>query len=104
MQIVNENNFDFLISDETKPTLVDFWAEWCGPCKMLLPIIEELSKEMTEINICKCNVDDSASLAERFNIQSIPTLILFKGGKLVDKKVGGSSKTGLREWINSKIK
>jgi thioredoxin 1 len=104
MQVVNEQNFDSFINDEAKLTLVDFWAEWCGPCKMLLPIVEELSNEMTEVNMCKCNVDDSTGLAERFNIQSIPTLILFKGGKLLGKRVGGGSKTNLKEWINSNMK
>jgi thioredoxin 1 len=103
MQTVDEGNFDSAISDAKRLTLVDFWAEWCGPCRMLMPIIEELSNEMTEINVCKCNVDEAENVAERFGIQSIPTLILFRNGKVIDRRVGGSSKANLREWIGSRL-
>jgi thioredoxin 1 len=104
MRTVNEGDFDSAISDAKKLTLIDFWAEWCGPCKMLMPIIEELSNEMTEINMYKCNVDEAGKIAERFGIQSIPTLILFKTGEVVDRRVGGSSKATLKEWIDSKLR
>jgi thioredoxin 1 len=70
---------------------------------MLSPIIEEIAKERPEIKVCKCNVDEAAKIAERFGIQSIPTLILFKNGNILDKRVGGSSKASLLEWINSRI-
>jgi thioredoxin 1 len=103
MLTIKKDNFDLLLKNNDKPILVDFWAEWCGPCKALMPIIEELATELTDVDIGKCNVDDEAILAERFNIQTIPTLLLFKDGELLDKRIGGSSKASLKEWINQKI-
>ncbi len=100
---VNSQNFDQLTSSD-KPCLIDFWAEWCGPCRMLSPIINELSEELADkITICKCNVDDNMSIAEKFKVMSIPTLIIFHKGKLVDQHIGGSSKNALKEWIESNI-
>jgi thioredoxin 1 len=104
MLIVKKDNFDSLLKNSKGVILVDFWAEWCGPCKALLPIVEELAAELAEVTICKCNVDDEPALAERFNIQSIPTLILFENGEVLEKRVGGSSKASLKEWISSKVK
>ena len=100
---INESNFETLINSE-KPVLVDFWATWCGPCRMLLPTIEELSSEMAnEITITKCNVDENPNLAERFGIMSIPALLIFKNGKLIEQKTGGSSKQNLINWIKGAI-
>jgi thioredoxin 1 len=104
MLIIKKDNFDSLLKNSKEPVLVDFWAEWCGPCRALLPIIEELTAELSGVTIYKCNVDEEAVLAERFNIQSIPTLILFKDGEVFDRRVGGGSKASLKEWISSKIK
>jgi len=96
---LNKDNFEQSISNGV--ALVDFWAEWCGPCKMQLPIIEEFSSEMEgKATIGKVNVDEELELAQSFGIQSIPTLILFKDGKPVKKLVGLHSKESLYEEVN----
>ena len=96
---LNKDNFDQSISSGV--ALVDFWAEWCGPCKMQLPIIEEFSSEMEgKATVGKVNVDEELELAQSFGIQSIPTLILFKDGKPVKKLVGLHSKESLYEEVN----
>ena len=96
---LNKDNFDQSISNGV--ALVDFWAEWCGPCKMQLPIIEEFSSEMDgKATVGKVNVDEQLELAQSFGIQSIPTLILFKDGKPVKKLVGLHSKESLYEEVN----
>ena len=96
---LHKNNFEQSISSGV--ALVDFWAEWCGPCKMQLPIIEEFSSEMEgKATIGKVNVDEELELAQSFGIQSIPTLILFKDGKPVKKLVGLHSKESLYEEVN----
>ena len=96
---LNKDNFEQSIANGV--ALVDFWAEWCGPCKMQLPIIEEFSSEMEgKATIGKVNVDEQLELAQSFGIQSIPTLILFKDGKPVKKLVGLHSKESLYEEIN----
>lgn len=101
---INENNFNETINSE-KPVLVDFWAQWCGPCRMLLPTIEELSSELVDkITISKCNVDENPNIAEKFGIMSIPALLIFKNGELIEQRVGGSSKQNLITWIDSVIK
>ena len=96
---LNKDNFEQSISSGV--ALVDFWAEWCGPCKMQLPIIEEFSSEMDgKATVGKVNVDEELELAQSFGIQSIPTLILFKDGKPVKKLVGLHSKEALYEEVN----
>ena len=96
---LNKDNFEQSISSGV--ALVDFWAEWCGPCKMQLPIIEEFSGEMEgKATVGKVNVDEELELAQSFGIQSIPTLILFKDGKPVKKLVGLHSKESLYEEVN----
>ena len=96
---LNKDNFEKSIANGV--ALVDFWAEWCGPCKMQLPIIEEFSSEMDgKATVGKVNVDEQLELAQSFGIQSIPTLILFKDGKPVKKLVGLHSKESLYEEIN----
>ena len=96
---LNKDNFEKSIANGV--ALVDFWAEWCGPCKMQLPIIEEFSGEMEgKATIGKVNVDEELELAQSFGIQSIPTLILFKDGKPVKKLVGLNSKEALYEEVN----
>ena len=98
---LNQSNFSTIIHNEKKLILVDFWAEWCAPCKMLAPILEEISKDLEEkILICKVNLDENQDLASEFSIKSIPTLLLFENGKLKDTKVGLLSKTDLLNWID----
>ena len=99
----NENDFENDVLKSNLPVIVDFWAEWCGPCKMLTPILEELSNEMkNEINVVKVNLDENQDLAMKYSIRSIPTLLLFKEGNLVDTKVGLLPKSEIVSWFKSK--
>jgi len=95
VQVLNNDNFDS-VTNQDKVTLVDFWAQWCPPCKMLSPIIDELASEQGEqYNICKVNVDESSDIAQRFSIMTIPTLLVFKKGELKEQLVGVKPKVQL---------
>ncbi len=102
MIILTNANFE----KETKAgvMLVDFWAAWCGPCRMLSPIVDQLSEEMKGLKFGSVNVDEQPELSEKFEVSSIPTLLLFKNGKMIANRVGAASKESLREWINSSMK
>jgi thioredoxin 1 len=96
---LNSNSFKTHIAKGY--SLVDFWAPWCGPCKMVAPILDELSKEMKGIKIGKVNVDENSELANEYEVMSIPTMLIFKDGKAIDQRVGAGTKSALKEWIES---
>lgn len=85
---VNKDNFESEVLSSDKPVLVDFWATWCGPCRMLGPVLEEIANEREDIKVCKVNVDEEEDLAMKYNIMSIPALFVFKNGEVANKSVG----------------
>ena len=101
-QIATNTNFDGLLQDE-KLVIVDFWATWCGPCRMLSPLLDEVEEEMAKITVVKVNVDDADEIAMRYRIMSIPTLIFFKDGKMVDRSVGAMPKSSLIDRIKANL-
>ena len=102
---VNEENFDSVVMNSDKPVLVDFWAEWCGPCKMLTPTIEALAEEYKDTSsIVKINVDDSLAIATKYGIRSIPSILLFNNGDVVEQRVGAVSKDELAGMLDKIIK
>ena len=102
--ILDSNNFEAEINNTEKLVLVDFFATWCGPCKMIAPIISEISEEYSDkVKVCKVNVDENNELAMKYNIVSIPTLIFLKDGKVVETSIGFSSKSELVNIINKLI-
>lgn len=103
INLTNEN-FEKEVISSKKPILVDFWASWCGPCQMIAPIVEEISNELSErIEVGKINVDEQPEIAIKYDVMSIPTLILFKEGKMVDTIIGYHTKKEILEFINAKI-
>lgn len=96
---VDHSNFKEIISENKGTVILDFWAEWCGPCKMIAPLVEEISEKHSEITFCKVNVDDEPAIAAAYGIVSIPTLIKFNAGKVVDQNVGYAGKEILEAWI-----
>ena len=103
MDIVNDTSFDKEVLQSDKPVLVDFFAEWCGPCRQMLPIIEQISEERTDIKVVKVDIDEAPKTPTELGIQSIPTFVLFKQGKPVDMLVGSTTKSDITQWIDSKL-
>ena len=99
MSEISDQNFEQEVLHASEPVLVDFWAPWCGPCKMLTPVIEELSGEMSGVKIAKMNVDENPSTAGHYGVMSIPTLLFFKGGKVMEQMVGVQSKKDIQEKL-----
>lgn len=95
LKVITSDNYVAEVENSDKPVILDFWAEWCGPCRMLSPIIDEIAKERDDIVVGKVNVDEQDALAAKFGIISIPTVVLVKGGKVVTKSVGYREKEGL---------
>lgn len=101
---VNDANFDEEVLKSSEPVLVDFWAPWCGPCKAIAPIVEELSSEYEgKLKVVKVNVDDNKEAAHRYNVRGIPNLILFKDGEMVDQMIGARSKQELIDLVNKAV-
>lgn len=104
MSVINitKHNFENEVIKSEQPVLIDFWASWCGPCKMLSPVVDELAQETTDAKICKVNVDDEPELAQAFQVMSIPTLAVVKDGKVVETSVGFKPKETIKKMLEVK--
>ena len=101
---ITDSNFEELVTNSDKPVMIDFWAIWCGPCRMIAPMIEEISKEFEgKAIVAKCDVDNSPGVASRFGIRNIPTVLFFKDGKVADKQVGAVPKANFVAKLNALI-
>ena len=101
---VSDASFQADVLDATKPVLVDFWAEWCGPCRMIAPALDELSAELGDkVTIAKINIDENPETPMKYGVRGIPTLILFKNGQVAATKIGALPKSKLHEWVESVI-
>jgi thioredoxin 1 len=101
---ITDSSFEADVLKATQPVLVDFWAEWCGPCKAIAPTLEELARDYAgRLTVAKLNIDDNPATPGKFRVQGIPTLMLFKNGQVAATKVGSLPKTRLYDWVNSVI-
>ena len=97
---LNENNFEEEVLKSEKPVLIDFWASWCGPCKMMSPVIDKIAEEMGDtVKVCKINIDEEQNLAVKYNVMSIPTFVVLKNGKEVSRSVGVQDKSEISDMI-----
>lgn len=97
--VLTKDNFDTEVYASDKTVLIDFWASWCGPCRMVLPIVEQIAEEHPEYKICKVNVDEQPELAQKFQVRSIPTLVVVKEGKVVNQSVGAKNKDAILSML-----
>ena len=101
---LDDSNFDKEVTQSAQPVLVDFWAEWCGPCRMIAPALEEISGSLgAKVKIVKLNVDENPQTAAKYGIQSIPTLMIFKDGQLASRQIGAAPKQKLEQWITAAV-
>ncbi|NBC34816.1 MAG: thioredoxin TrxA [Alphaproteobacteria bacterium] len=102
MKSVSDSSFESDVLNASGPVLVDFWAEWCGPCKMIAPALEDLSSEMGDkVTIAKVNIDENPLTPSKYGVRGIPTLLLFKGGQVAATKIGALPKGQLKQWVES---
>ena len=101
---IDNSNFQSDVLGSSEPVVVDFWAEWCGPCKMISPALEEISEEMNgQVKIAKVNVDENQELAVQYGVRSIPMLLMFKDGQIADQMIGAAPKAKLADWIKNAV-
>ena len=101
---VTDSSFEADVLTSETPVLVDFWAEWCGPCRMIGPALEEISDELAgRVKIVKVNIDDEPEWASKFNVRSIPTMLIFKDGEKIAEKLGAEPKSSLKKWIEAAL-
>jgi thioredoxin 1 len=101
-QAVNDSNFDAVVTASDQPVVVDFWATWCGPCRMISPIVDQMAEKYAgRVSVVKCNVDESTDIPVKFGIRNIPTLLFFKNGELVDRVVGAVPQAELEKKIEA---
>lgn len=99
---VSDQNFETEVLGSSEPVVVDFWAEWCGPCKAMSPIVDEIANELSgKVKIVKVNIDENPNSPTKYGVRGIPTFMMFKSGSLVDTRVGSMSKSQLSDWISS---
>lgn len=96
---INKENFHKEVINSDKPVLIDFWAAWCGPCRMMAPVVDEIAEECPDVKVCKVNVDEQPELAGQFNVMSIPTLVVMKNGKIADQAVGARPKSQILSML-----
>ena len=101
---VTDNDFESQVLQSDEPVLVDFWAEWCGPCKQLSPLVDDLANDLAgKVKVVKVNIEEAPEAPTKYGVRGIPTLMIFKGGELLDTKVGGMPKSQLAEWVQGTI-